>query len=207
MRKEKEDMREKTPKNQHLDISKWTGDWAEAKGLPYTYYPLTDSSSSRAKDYFSTMSEDFHLFIAKKQTRGRGQNQNIWLDSCLMSSWLWKKTLSFPQQNLFHTKDFVGDLLQSITTLWPSLEVEFKSPNDILLKGKKVAGLLLEMIEQPPLQATILGLGMNVVSHPANVNAGHLREHLSTLSSEEWTDFLDVLYSTWAQRIQNTNSE
>lgn len=201
MRKEREDMREKTA----LDISKWTRDWAEAKGLPYTYYPLTDSSSSRAKDYFPTMSEDFHLFIAKKQTRGRGQNKNIWLDSCLMTSWLWKKTLPFPGKNLFHTKDFVGDLLQSITTLWPSLEVEFKSPNDILLKGKKVAGLLLEMIEQPPLQATILGLGMNVVSHPANVNAGHLRDHLSTLSSEEWIDFLNVLYSAWAKRIQRVS--
>ena len=190
--------------NQNLNISKWTRHWAETRGLSCTCYPVTDSSNSRAKEAIPKISEIFHLFIAEKQTHGRGQGENIWLDSCFMASWLWRKNM-LSKKLLFRSEDFASDLLYALKTGWPSLDFKMKNPNDIFLKDKKIAGILLEIIEQPPQQDVILGLGINVFSHPMSVKAGHLKEQLTTLSPLEWHYFLDVLHSSWNQRIRTTS--
>ena len=60
-----------------------------------------------------------------------------------------------------------------------------KWPNDILLDGRKIAGLLLEA--KPG--RVLIGIGVNLVSHPegGRVLATHLLEHMdpSALNSDE----------------------
>ena len=60
-----------------------------------------------------------------------------------------------------------------------------KWPNDVLLDGRKVAGLLLEA--KPG--RVLIGIGVNLVSHPdgGNIPATHLLEHMvpEALNSEE----------------------
>lgn len=52
-----------------------------------------------------------------------------------------------------------------------------KAPNDLLLEGKKVCGILVESVvqgEAPP--AVVVGIGLNIASHPDEVDtpATHL---------------------------------
>ena len=183
------------------NISQWSRDWAEARGIPYTYSPVTDSTSLLARRSLSTLSEPFHLFITGRQTNGRGQNTNIWLESDLMASWLWKKTKPFKQKNF--PPDFTSDLLNSMTSLWKCLPFKRSKTNDIFLKDKKIAGLLLEILEQNHQQALILGLGVNVFSHPPHINAGHLTEYLNPLTIEEWHEFLNLLHSAWSDKVNS----
>ena len=186
------------------DISKWTYDWAKKQSLSSTYYPITDSSNARAKECVSSnWPETFHFFIAGRQTSGRGQKGNIWFNSNLMVSWLWKIPTSSRQDTPPLVSDFVSDLLHALIACWPHLPVKSSKTNDIFLNKAKIAGLLLEIIEQSPQQFVILGLGMNVFSHPENVNAGHLTEYLKLLSIEEWQYFLDILHSTWTCRVNS----
>ena len=187
----------KFPSEIPKSISQWTFHWAKARGFHCTYYPVTDSSNSRARECISSLPESFHLFVAGKQTSGRGQKENVWLNSDLMASWLWKKKNSSKKLPL--PSDFISDLQHTMTSLWPNLPAKSSKTNDLFLGETKVAGLLLEVIDQPPCQALILGLGMNVFSHPENVSAGHLMEHLDSLSIKEWCGFLDLLHSTWSQ--------
>ena len=66
-------------------------------------------------------------------------------------------------------------------TTKPSL----KWPNDVLLGGRKIAGLLLEAKSG----YVLIGIGVNLVSHPegGNIPATHLLEHidLAALNSDE----------------------
>lgn len=68
----------------------------------------------------------------------------------------------------------------SLTTA-PSL----KWPNDVLLGGRKVAGLLLES----KAGRVLIGIGVNLLSHPdgGNIPATHLLEHMepAALNSDE----------------------
>ena len=47
--------------------------------------------------------------------------------------------------------------------------LRIKWPNDILLDGAKVSGLLLELVDGPGGKKLIAGIGVNVVSKPENV--------------------------------------
>ena len=76
----------------------------------------------------------------------------------------------------------VANALSAYTlTTAPSL----KWPNDVLLDGSKVAGLLLEA--KPG--RVLIGIGVNLVSHPdgGNIPATHLLEHMdpAALNSDE----------------------
>ena len=186
------------------DISKWTYDWAKKQSLSSTYCSITDSSNVRAREHVSSnWPETFHFFIAGRQTAGRGQKGNIWLNSNLMVSWLWKVPTSDRQAPPPLVSDFVSDLLQALIACWPHLPAKSSKTNDIFLNKAKMAGLLVEIIEQSPRQFVILGLGMNVFSHPKNVNAGHLTEHLKSLSIGEWHSFLSLLHSSWTCRVNS----
>ncbi len=68
----------------------------------------------------------------------------------------------------------VADALSAYTlTTQPKL----KWPNDVLMDGRKIAGLLLEAQQG----RVIIGIGVNLVSHPpeGNVQPTHLLEHLA----------------------------
>jgi len=71
----------------------------------------------------------------------------------------------------------VYDCLQAI---FPSGEFTIKWPNDIFLYGEKVSGLLLETGKTNNRQFIILGIGVNLISHPkdaafpATSLAGHM---------------------------------
>jgi len=56
-----------------------------------------------------------------------------------------------------------------LRALVPSVEVRHKWPNDLLISGAKMTGLLLEAGTRPngKLDWLVLGLGVNVISHPA----------------------------------------
>jgi len=63
----------------------------------------------------------------------------------------------------------VGEVLRPL--LPPVNRVTYKWPNDVLLNGKKVAGILLEMIDLPEKKenAYLVACGLNIMSQPTEV--------------------------------------
>jgi len=62
------------------------------------------------------------------------------------------------------------------------LQLQLKWPNDVMLEGKKVSGVLVEKRQRAGKHVLVLGLGVNVNTHPADTDvsapATSLAEHL-----------------------------
>lgn len=67
-------------------------------------------------------------------------------------------------------------VVRTLSTYTLTTEPSLKWPNDVLLGGHKIAGLLLEA--KP--SRVLIGIGVNLVSHPegGNIPATHLLDHM-----------------------------
>ena len=100
---------------------------------------------------------DGHWVIADRQTAGRGRRGRMWGDGAgnLMASVLVRSAgavqqLSFVAALALHTAVGLGD------------RIKLKWPNDLLLDGVKVSGILLERAGD----ALVIGFGVNLASYP-----------------------------------------
>ena len=106
--------------------------------------------------------------IAKKQTNGRGRIDRSWSDpSGNFSGSILIKT-DEDLQNLA-LRSFVAALsvFDAVDQkIGKEHELEIKWPNDLLLNGKKICGILLETRSFGPVSALVIGIGVNLLSSP-----------------------------------------
>ncbi len=175
-----------------------TVDWAQQRGLNYIFTAQTGSTNDDAKVNALDDQSDFLLHLTNHQQKGRGRGDKTWLDTgngeSLLSTWSFK--VSSPPQAI--TGPRIGlALFSAASKTWPSLPWGLKPPNDLILKGHKVAGLLIESISAGDSHRLVIGLGFNVLNHPRKFDeASHLSESLlSGIDFGEWFQFLDELSS------------
>ena len=176
-------------------IPQWTKYWAADQMIQLVFYRQTTSTNDAAKKSLRTDSP--MIFIAESQTEGRGQKGRTWLDSDLMISW--KYQVNKPPQP--HTTYLMGKaILKALKNTWPSLSLKMKLPNDIYVRDKKIAGLLIESISENAYQhQMIIGVGLNVFISP-NDQFGYLQACLTQpVTQSQWINFL----SKWQQQIQH----
>ena len=185
----------------HSPISLWSKTWAEKRQIPYKFFSSTDSVNDSARKAAFKGAESPTVFITAEQTAGRGRPKKTWEDSDLMMAWLWEGTsTAYDVSGL--DEQFAEDLLHAVQKIWPAAHWKIKKPNDLYLKNKKTAGILLEMLDQNPTKALIAGIGFNVFSHPPIPVAGHLREIITDISEKDWGRFLDQLKFLWTERVK-----
>lgn len=123
--------------------------------------------------------------IAEAQTKGRGRRGKAWLSpfgSNLYVSLYWP--LERGMVAAMGLSIAVGVALAEIMSAAGIVDVELKWPNDILISGKKIAGILVELEGQANGAAdVIVGVGLNV-DMPANQSAQ---------IDQPWTDLCTVL--------------
>lgn len=111
--------------------------------------------------------------VAGTQTEGRGRRGRAW-DSApgnLYCSLLLRPRCSArAAANLSFAAALA--VAGSVVPLLPeSCEIRFKWPNDVLLDGKKLAGVLLESeIGDETVEWLVIGAGVNIEYHPDNVD-------------------------------------
>ena len=182
-----------------FSIFKETSRWAAAKELNVWAQDSTSSTNDEAKNNaFKT--EPFKLFITDEQTSGRGRGDHTWSNpskgTSLLSSW----SFSLNQSPTDITSLVFGlALFKSLKELFPQLDFKVKEPNDLFLEDLKIAGILAETISQGDKFQLVVGLGLNIFSHPSDVEqAGHLSSK-ADLTIEKWHLFLDSLYSNFTE--------
>jgi BirA family biotin operon repressor/biotin-[acetyl-CoA-carboxylase] ligase len=100
--------------------------------------------------------------VADRQTGGRGRQGRAWEDGAgnFMGSTVVRRSHDDPPAQ---TLAFVA-ALAVFETLRPHCEgLRLKWPNDVLIDGAKLAGILLEAVGD----AVVIGIGVNLVSAPA----------------------------------------
>ena len=129
-----------------------------------------DSTSSEAKRLAEAGAEDGTLVWARCQTGGYGRQGRAWSSASgnLFLSLIVRPDcpLSAAAQFSFVAAVALGDAFGSVAP--PMIEVTYKWPNDVLLNGRKAAGILLESKgdAQQNLDWLVIGIGANVSSYP-----------------------------------------
>lgn len=99
-------------------------------------------------------------------------------------------------------------VFRAFVATWPDLPFSLKAPNDLFCGDKKIAGLLLENLQQGEKIRLSLGLGINVFSKPDVPTSGSLAEFLSLprLSELGWNLFLDRLWLEMVSAMRETKN-
>jgi BirA family biotin operon repressor/biotin-[acetyl-CoA-carboxylase] ligase len=120
------------------------------------------------------------VVFAESQTKGRGRLGRKWLSPG--RSGLWFSVLLRPDLRPQETTQL---MVAAVTALWRAihdetgLRPEIKWPNDLLLRGRKIAGILTELAaELDRVKYAILGVGVDV-----NLNAGDFPSELRKLAT------------------------
>lgn len=150
-----------------MDLSTWK---TRLKELPlgeiYLYQEL-GSTNEIAEILISEGAPPFSLVLADKQTAGKGRHGRSWQThsgKALAFSWI-----LYPEPGII-TPEKLGKLsglgaLAVAESLIESyqLAAEIKWPNDVLVRGKKVCGVLVEVHwTGSQLKDAVLGVGINV---------------------------------------------
>ena len=131
-----------------------------------------DSTNEEIKRRFKDLSKPTWI-IAKKQTKGKGRNGNVWFSSSGNFS---GSVMFFPtvERTYFHLYGFFFGVALHNTVkkiVKEGVDIRLKWPNDLMIENGKVAGILLESMQSPQSNkiAIIVGVGVNLNSHP-NLN-------------------------------------
>ncbi len=122
------------------------------------------------------------VVFAESQTKGRGRLGRIWQSPTRKG--LWFSVLLRPDMRLQETTQLTvisATALQRAFKAVACVSAEIKWPNDLLIGGKKVAGILTEMsAEVDRVRHVIIGIGVDV-NQDANELAGELRHTATSL--------------------------
>ncbi|MGH2444277.1 MAG: biotin--[acetyl-CoA-carboxylase] ligase [Chloroflexota bacterium] len=149
-----------------LDLSRIQADLAgDAIGADAHLYPSVDSTNRVIRD-LATLGHGT-LVMAEHQTAGRGRHARKWYappeTSLHMSLALgWPPELQTTRAVMLAALS-VSDAITQVTGLHPTI----KWPNDVLLSGKKVCGILAESLSSASPPLIVLGIGINVNFDPA----------------------------------------
>ena len=129
---------------------------------PFRYHDQVDSTNDSAKAWLVDGAPEGAVVIAGEQTRGRGRHGRSWHTppgAALALSLILKPPEAFlPRLNMAAALS-VCDLAQNCGCE----DVSIKWPNDVLVDGKKVSGVLPETVwEGGDLVGAIVGIGVNV---------------------------------------------
>ena len=126
------------------------------------YFDSIDSTQNQALKMADDPANNGTVIVAAKQTGGRGRSGRKWISP---KGGIWISIILKPKFDI------------SITTLFPiasalalsiaiektfSIKPELKWPNDLTIKGKKVAGMLVDVsLESNKIENLVLGVGIN----------------------------------------------
>ncbi len=145
----------------------------------------TDSTNTRAKDLASHGAPEGTVVIAEKQTKGRGRRGRSWfspLSDGIYASLILRPAISpvVASKITLMAAVAVAESLLSLT----QLDVRIKWPNDILINGKKIAGILTEIsTEMDRVDYIVIGLGLNVNTSFKNTSR-EVRERATSILAE-----------------------
>ncbi|WP_079509531.1 biotin--[acetyl-CoA-carboxylase] ligase [Mesobacillus jeotgali] len=138
----------------------------EFLGRNLHYHESVESTQKIAYKLAYENAEEGTIVIAEEQTAGRGRMDRKWHSPKYTGIWmsiLLRPKIPIPKapQLTLITAVGVVQAIEEVTGLLP----EIKWPNDIMINGKKITGILTELqAESDRINSVIIGIGINVNS-------------------------------------------
>lgn len=132
-------------------------------GKNISHFKTIDSTNLYAKKLVKEGNTNGTVVIADTQMKGRGRKERHWYSP---PGGLWFSVILYPnihlEQAMLITMTAAistAEAIKKVTELKP----EIKWPNDILIKGKKLCGILTELeSEKDFIKYAVIGIGINV---------------------------------------------
>ncbi|WP_112181165.1 biotin--[acetyl-CoA-carboxylase] ligase [Paraliobacillus zengyii] len=166
-----------------LKMSKNTLQWGlktKWLGKSMVYQEKMPSTQTKANKLAQDGYAHGTVVIADRQESGRGRMNRSWFSNNDLGAWLSiilrpdVPPLQAPQFTLV-AATVLAELIEEEVGVTPTI----KWPNDILIHGKKVAGILTEMqAEQDNINHIVIGIGLNV-----NQTADSFEEEISQFAT------------------------
>ncbi len=177
--------------------------------LPVHWFDETGSTNDEAKKFISQQEvRKSVLFATAFQSEGRGQREKKWLaprGTCILTSliipsfWAAWNPMLLKWTGALAISETCSDFgLQNIT---------IKSPNDVLVNGRKISGILLEnSYSKGNLISSVLGVGINV-SFNALTGAEDFPIQPTSFTLENVCMSLSEVYCVWVKKMDTLLSE
>jgi len=143
--------------------------------------------------------KEFGCVYANTQTKGRGTHGRKWISDKgnLFSSIFFPLKKNYPPFNEF---SIINPIIISgiIKNFCKEGDINLKFPNDVLVNGKKICGILQELITSNNKNFLIIGIGINVVSNP-NINIKYQTTNISlqTKRTPKINEIVDLIISSY----------
>ena len=134
------------------------------QGKPVHYFKELDSTNTTAMEFASRGAEEGTVIRAGRQLRGRGRLGRVWESG--LDAGLWFTLILRPRRDSWFVAQVT--LLAAVAvaeTLRGTCGVRamIKWPNDVIVDGKKICGILSEMrLNETGTEYAIVGIGINV---------------------------------------------
>ena len=123
----------------------------------YRLYHQLDSTNQYLLDHPET-----DLVISEQQHSGRGQHGRSWYSPAGKNIYLSVRWHTKAQQNTAQTTLIVAQAVQQLCQKLDLQHARIKPPNDLMLGGRKAAGILIEATTQGMEVDLVIGIGINV---------------------------------------------
>ena len=106
------------------------------------------------------------IVFSNKQTNGKGTMGKKWVSQTgnFFASIFFELKKNMPKSNEFSLINPL--IIRKILNKYSSFDVKIKWPNDLLIKSKKVSGILQEIIKIDSKTFLIIGIGINTLKSP-----------------------------------------
>lgn len=133
-------------------------------GKTLYYYDKIDSTNLEAKRLADSGAPDGTLVVADCQERGRGRLGRAWTSPSGCGLWMSMVLKpSFPAVQASMVTLVTAMAVMEAIEETAGVQVQIKWPNDLVVQGKKVCGILTEMsMEEGRISFIVPGIGINV---------------------------------------------
>ena len=161
-------------------IETWTLDTA-CVGRQVLVFDQVPSTNTLAMEM--AQAEEGTVLLALQQTAGRGRYGRVWQSragTSMLASVILQPppSLRRPAVLTAWAAVAVGDAILRLT----GLQARIKWPNDLLIRGKKVCGILIEQGHTGGSTRTVVGIGLNLNQSAADFEAATLPDAASLAS-------------------------
>lgn len=129
-------------------------------------YKIVNSTNNTALRLIKTTNYQFGMITAISQKLGKGQYGKKWISykGNLFVSFFLKiqnRNLNFEKITKLNC-----ELVRKLLSKFYKKKISIKPPNDLLINGKKICGILQESIIKDEQQYLIIGIGINLIKSP-----------------------------------------
>ena len=135
------------------------------KGFDFRHFEKIDSTMDKIKQLIKEKQSNYFV-ISEIQKKGRGRRGSFWhsVKGNLYFSFSEKFSIDIKNHFMFNALATLS-VSESIDNVC-NVKSKIKWPNDVLVNGKKISGIMTEIIKYSNNNYLIIGIGINVDSSP-----------------------------------------